>query len=112
MNMVGIAVEGGIGLIVTAMNTHKDSPFVQRTGCGALWNLSVNGNPSELSSVNSHDVMQRRIVLSLLRKGALQLSSNLCRLTHQVREYKRMLVVLFGIWLLMVIALFNQLVNF
>src|SRR4051812_33738972 len=41
--MARIAEEGGIPLIVSAMDKHQESTFIQRTGCGALWNLSVNG---------------------------------------------------------------------
>jgi hypothetical protein len=43
-NQVLIAQLDGIKCVINGMNVHKNNPIVQEYGCGALWNLSLNGN--------------------------------------------------------------------
>ena len=38
---------GGIEAAVKAINTHIDNAGVCDAGCGALWNMTVNGKSTE-----------------------------------------------------------------
>ena len=42
-NSVKAGTAGGIEAVVKAMNTHINNPGVCYQGCGALWNMTVNG---------------------------------------------------------------------
>ena len=38
---------GGIEAVVKAINTHINNADVCERGCGALWNMTVNGKNTE-----------------------------------------------------------------
>ena len=48
-NKVTIAAEGGIAMILSAMETHLYNAKVQHYGCGALWNLVVNNEDNKVT---------------------------------------------------------------
>ena len=44
---------GGIEVVVKVINTHIYSPDVCRTGCGAIWNMTIN-NGKNTDKINNN----------------------------------------------------------
>ena len=50
---------GGIETVVKAINTHIDNADVCEQGCGALWNMTINGKEVTDKQKNKNKINRR-----------------------------------------------------
>ena len=53
-NQVKAGAAGGVEAVVKVINTHIDNAEVCENGCGALWNITVNGKNTKLRQTQKY----------------------------------------------------------